>query len=154
MVATADIGKTVASAMRDPSAPRVIELAGGNYSPRDVATVFSAALGRSVVPVEIPESECSEVLSPYGFTRRTIEAWRELFRGFNSGRVCFQTPVSVRRGQTTLDEVVAAIAQTDSLTIEGNEHANQNENTLPTADARRPSVRGACDGLDRKWIGH
>ena len=75
-------------AMRDPSPPRVIELAGPrDYSPRDAAEAFSVALGRPVTAVEIPKSDWPSVLSAFGFSPRTIEAWRELFRGFDSGLV-------------------------------------------------------------------
>jgi uncharacterized protein YbjT (DUF2867 family) len=114
MVGAADIGRVAASAMRDSSPPRVIELAGPrDYSPRDAARAFSAALVRPVTAVEIPESEWPSVLSPYGFSPRTIEAWRELFQGFNSGRVSFeQTPTTVRRGETGLEEAATAMIRT------------------------------------------
>ena len=110
MVGAADIGRTAAAAMRDPSPPRLIELAGPrDYSPRDAAAAFTATLGRRVTPFEIPVSEWPSVLSPYGFSARTIEAWRELFLGFNSGRVSFEHTSTVQRGVTGLEEAATAM---------------------------------------------
>ena len=112
MVGAVDIGAAAAAAMRDPDAPRLVELTGPrDYSPQDAAAACSEALGRPVTAVEIPEAAWGSVLAGIGFSRRTIEGWRELFQGFNSGRIRFASARSkVERGMTKLEDVLPALA--------------------------------------------
>jgi uncharacterized protein YbjT (DUF2867 family) len=117
MVSTADVGRTAAGLMAGGDGEKVIELRGpDSYSPADAAAAFSKALGRPVRPVAVPEADWPSVLSGSGFSPRTIEAWAELFRGFNTGRIAFEHGEDVlRRGQTTLEEAVAAILRKAGL---------------------------------------
>ena len=112
MVGAADIGRMAAAAMRDRSAPRVIELTGPrDYSPRDAADACGAVLRGAVRAVAVPESDWSSILSRLGFSRRTIEGWEELFRAFNSGAVGFEgSSPTIRRGTTRLEEAVSDMA--------------------------------------------
>jgi uncharacterized protein YbjT (DUF2867 family) len=110
MVAAADVGRVAADAMMEPgTSARVIELDGpGSCSPNDAAAAFSRALGRKVEAVPIPESQWADALTRSGFRSRTIEAWIELFRGFNSGHIVFEGDEAARRhGRVTLAEAVA-----------------------------------------------
>jgi uncharacterized protein YbjT (DUF2867 family) len=110
MVAAVDVGRVVADVMMEPGVSAgVIELEGpGSFSPNDAAEAFSRALGRNVEAVPIPESRWPETLASSGFSPRTIEAWTELFRAFNAGRIDFEGNVSARRhGRVTLAEAVA-----------------------------------------------
>jgi hypothetical protein len=67
---------------------------------------------------EIPEAEWGSVLSAIGFSPRTIEAWRELFRGFNSGRIRFEGARSrIERGMTKLEDVLPALTETRGLAL-------------------------------------
>jgi len=68
-------------------------------------------LGRGVEVVEIPEAGWGDALGGSGFAPRTIAAWTEMFRGFNSGWIGFEGGEDeVRRGGVELAEVAAAIA--------------------------------------------
>ncbi len=111
MVAAADIGSLAARALRDASLSGVIQLEGPRpCSADDAARAFAAALGRPVAAVPVPEEEWGPNLEKSGFTPRTIAAWVEMFRGFNSGAIGFEargTPPL--RGTVSLDEAVRAI---------------------------------------------
>jgi uncharacterized protein YbjT (DUF2867 family) len=113
MVAAADIGALAARAMLDATMGGVIQLEGPQpCSADDAAAAFAAALGRPVTAVPVPEQEWAPNLQKSGFSPRTIEAWIEMFRGFNSGAVGFEkrdaAPV---RGTVALGEAVRAIAR-------------------------------------------
>ena len=112
MVAATDIGRVAAAALLSDEPGGVIELAGPrSYSPRDVAAAFARVLGRGVEVVEIPEAGWGDALGGSGFAPRTIAAWTEMFRGFNSGWIGFEGGEDeVRRGGVELAEVAAAIA--------------------------------------------
>jgi uncharacterized protein YbjT (DUF2867 family) len=111
MVSTADVGQAVADELRGNSPGRSdVEIEGpAAVSPDDVVSAFSRALGRSVAAVVVPESDWRAQLAASQFSPRTIEAWVELFRAFNSGWIRFQRPAGTRRGRTSIGEAVAAI---------------------------------------------
>lgn len=115
MVATADIGRVAAEALRqDWAGQRVIALQGpASYSPNDVAAAFARALGRPVQAVAVPESGWAEVLSQSGFSARTIAGFAELMRSVNSGHVDFGSDPAAepRRGREPIDTVVAALVK-------------------------------------------
>lgn len=113
MVSAADIGRVAAQAMLDGDrAPTVIELAGPrSYSPNDAAAAFGKVLGRAVQAIEVPEAQWPAVLKQTGFTDRTIEAWVEMFGGFNSGAIDFEGVGKLQRGTTTLEQAVAALLE-------------------------------------------
>lgn len=111
MVAAADIGAVAARAMTDAGRRGVIQLEGpAPCSADDAAAAFTAALGKPVTAVPVPENEWVANLERSGFAARTIAAWIEMFRGFNSGAVGFGgrgTPPL--RGSVTIAEAVRAI---------------------------------------------
>ena len=112
MVSTDDVGEAVAEALSRPGAPGCtdVELEGpAPVSADDAAAAFARALGRPVAAVVVPESEWPGQLAASQFSPRTIEAWTELFRAFNSGWIRFERPEKTRRGRTTIGEAVAAI---------------------------------------------
>jgi uncharacterized protein YbjT (DUF2867 family) len=107
------VAPVAAQALRDASLSGVIQLEGPSpCSADDAARAFAAALGRPVAAVPVPEEEWGPNLEKSGFTPRTIAAWVEMFRGFNSGAIGFEargTPPL--RGTVSLDEAVRAIVQ-------------------------------------------
>jgi len=112
MVSAPDIGALAARAMQDASLEGVVELQGPrDYSPIDAAQAFSKALGRPVQAVPVAEAEWASNLEKSGFSPRTIAAWSEMFRGFNSGAIGFERrggePL---RGAVTIEEAARAIA--------------------------------------------
>jgi uncharacterized protein YbjT (DUF2867 family) len=116
----ADIGECAAEALlTDAPGPRLIELEGPRaFSPDDAAAAFASALGRPVRAQCLPEAEWPAALEASGFSPRTITAWTELFRGFNSGHVAFEGPEAVRlRGRVTLREAVEAYVRATAAAL-------------------------------------
>jgi uncharacterized protein YbjT (DUF2867 family) len=111
MVSTNDVGRVAAEALLDGArGTRVIELAGPRlYAPNDAAAAFTEALGRPVAAVAVPEAQWPAVLTQAGFTPRTIEAWVELFRAFNSGVIRFEGRETERRGEVSLERAIAEL---------------------------------------------
>src|ERR1700693_786237 len=78
-------------------------------SPTDAAAAFPGPLGRPVPAAAQPQKQWPEVLAGSGFSPATIASWVELFRGFNSGWIDFESPASPLRGRIALDDAVGAI---------------------------------------------
>jgi uncharacterized protein YbjT (DUF2867 family) len=115
MVATADIGRAAAEALReDWGGIRTIGLEGpAAYAPNDVAAAFARALGRPVQAVAVPETGWPAALSQAGLSPGAVDGFVELNRALNSGHVDFATDPAAghRRGPTPIDAVVAMLAR-------------------------------------------
>jgi uncharacterized protein YbjT (DUF2867 family) len=112
MVAVSDVGEAAADALRDGQArARVVEIAGPTTcSPDHAAAAFAEALGRRVAAAAVPEAQWPAALQAWGFTPRTIEAWVELFRAFNSGHIRFEVGgASSVTGRTSIRAAVRSI---------------------------------------------
>jgi uncharacterized protein YbjT (DUF2867 family) len=125
MVSVEDVGHLAAEIMLSGVGRGVVELSGReDYSPDDAAEAFSKAMRRRVVASAVPEETWPATLAGFGFTPRTIEAWVELFRGFNSGRIHFEEAARVTRANVSLQRAVEAIvADLTRLPQRGQEHA-------------------------------
>ncbi|MGL4963827.1 MAG: NmrA family NAD(P)-binding protein [Inquilinus sp.] len=115
MVATADIGRAAAEALReDWAGQRTIALQGpAAYAPNDVAAAFARVLGKPVQAVAVPEAGWAEALSHGGFSARSIAGFTEMMRGLNSGHIDFASDPTAepRRGREPIDTVVATLAR-------------------------------------------
>jgi NAD(P)H dehydrogenase (quinone) len=105
MVATADIGKTVADVLTGPAWTgwRTIELQGPRpVAPNDIATAFARTLGKPVAATAIPRAQWEQSMGPHP-NRYHLE----MLDGFNSGLITFERhgaePIT---GATTLDQVI------------------------------------------------
>lgn len=95
MVATQDIGLTVAEALLNPpSIPhRVIELRGARqYSAEDIAAELSKALNRAISPVAVPQETWVAQLKQGGLSQQSAESMAEMHESINSGRIAFMNP--------------------------------------------------------------
>ncbi|MEO1599890.1 MAG: NmrA family NAD(P)-binding protein [Pseudomonadota bacterium] len=111
MVATRDIGRTIADALLDPPAVahRVIELKGTQqYSAEDIAAELSASLGRRIAAVLVPQEAWIEVLKDSGLSQQSAETMAEMHENINNGRIAFLDP-NARRASVTLADFVAEI---------------------------------------------
>jgi uncharacterized protein YbjT (DUF2867 family) len=115
MVSTADVGAAAARAMLDAASSGVIELEGPRAcSPEDAASAFAGVLGRPVQALAVPEDSWAATLADSGFSPRTIEAWIEMFRGFNSGFIDFERRTSAPvRGSVPIEDAIRAIVRRD-----------------------------------------
>ena len=112
MVASRDIGKTVASALLDgPRGTRVIELSGPkDLSPKDIAATLSEILGRTVTVAEAPLSAVVPTLTSFGFSADVAELFRGMMEGIGNGKVAFEGKEAVR-GSTSAAEVLRALTE-------------------------------------------
>ncbi|MDV2080852.1 NmrA family NAD(P)-binding protein [Marinobacter xestospongiae] len=110
MIATDDIGRIAADVLTETwSGKRVINLEGpARYSPRDVATQLSGALGKPVTAVAIPQTDWAQSVSGQGFSVPAVDGFVEMTQGLNSGHIGFndQPNAEHRRGVVRLGEVI------------------------------------------------
>lgn len=108
MVATKDIGLTVAEALLNPpSKPhRVIELKGARqYSAKDIAAVLSRSLNRKITPVAVPQEGWVDQLKQSGLSQQSAESIAEMYENINNGRISFLDP-HAKKGTIDLNTFV------------------------------------------------
>jgi len=104
MIATVDIGRTAATALREgPSGARVIELGGPARSMRDVATVLSAHLGKPLTVAEAPVSAMAPMLEGFGLSASLAGLYAEMTEGMIAGRIGFEGGHRRLEGSTSLE---------------------------------------------------
>jgi len=104
MVSASDIGKAVAMALiSPPEQNQIIELHGPqDYSPVHAALAFSELLGNEIAAVEAAESTWPDVFRGNGFPPATVQAFCEMFHGFNDNTIVFEGNHITARGTTDL----------------------------------------------------
>ncbi|HYQ30014.1 MAG TPA: NmrA family NAD(P)-binding protein [Polyangiaceae bacterium] len=112
MVATRDIGNTVARALLEgPRGTRIIELAGPvEVSPAEVAETLSKILERELKLAEVPLEAAVPTLTSFGFSQTVAEGFREMFAGLANGKVSWEGgSAEAARGTTSLETVLRAL---------------------------------------------
>jgi len=110
MIATVDIGRTVAEVLqKEWSGQRVIELEGPRrYAPNDVAAAFAAVLDRHVEAKVLPPTEWHATYLSWGLTPRSAAAMAEMLQGFNTGWIAYEKgEADTARGTTPLETVLS-----------------------------------------------
>ncbi len=105
MVATQDIGTTVADALLSPGEEkqRVIELKGANqYSPRDVAQAFSKVLNKDITPIEVPQDAWVSSLTEHGISTQVAETFAEMYANIPNRHIDF-IDANAKKGQVELE---------------------------------------------------
>ena len=101
-VAAADIGRVAAEAMQEKTdGVEVKELAGFWVSPAETAEIFGKVLGKEVKAVAVPEEQWIGILSNHN-SPKNAESLAEMFKGFNSGHIKFETEDQME-GKTTVE---------------------------------------------------
>lgn len=109
-VAAADIGRIAAESMQEKTAGiEIKELAGFWISPAETAEVFSNALGKNITAVAVPESQWMEILKNHN-SEKNAESIAEMFKGFNSGHIVFETEKQIS-GTTTIEDFAQKVLQ-------------------------------------------
>jgi uncharacterized protein YbjT (DUF2867 family) len=106
MVASRDIGETIARALLDgPRGTRIIELGGpAEVSPAEVAATFGRIFGRPVKVAEVPLEAAVATFSSLGFSQSVAEGFREMFEGIANGKVSWEGgSAEAARGTTSLE---------------------------------------------------
>lgn len=102
-VAAADIGRVASDAMQEKTAGvEIKELAGFWTSPEETAEAVSKVLGREVKAVAVPEEQWIEILSQYN-SPKNAKSLAEMFAGFNSGHIEFETENQIA-GKITVED--------------------------------------------------
>ena len=110
MVATADIGLHAARTLQETwQGRRVIELEGpSRVTPNDIATAFSAILQRPVRTQAVARDTWKALFVAQGMKHPLPRM--QMLDGFNEGWIEFEGGASIRKGATTLDPVLRALA--------------------------------------------
>ena len=102
-VAAADIGRVAAESMQEKTTGKEIkELAGFWASPAETAEAVGKVLGREVKAVAVPEDQFVEIAKNYN-SPKNAESMAEMFNGFNSGRIKFETENQIA-GKISLED--------------------------------------------------
>ena len=112
MVASADIGRTVAKVLCEEwQRLRVVELEGPRrYSASDIAKAFSSVLGRPVRSETVPRDTWESLFRSQGM--KHPEPRIQMLDGFNAGWIDFEgTPQDVLRGTTPLETVIQELVR-------------------------------------------
>jgi uncharacterized protein YbjT (DUF2867 family) len=112
MVATRDIGLTVAQALREPpERHQILDLSGPrDYSPADIAAVVGKLLGKKIAAQRSPLDQLVPTMTGFGFSTEMAELFRELTAGINDGRIKPGEGLPVR-GSTPPEEVLGALVR-------------------------------------------
>jgi uncharacterized protein YbjT (DUF2867 family) len=110
MVSVADIGALAARLMQETwIGRRIVELAGPtNTSPETAAAAIAAAIGTDVKALAVPREAWAGIFAGGGMSPRTVEAFIEMFDGFNNGTIRFEGG-EPRRGPTTMATAAKAL---------------------------------------------
>lgn len=111
MVATKDVGQTVAEALVNPPAipHRVIELKGAaQYSAQDIAAELSSLLDREVTAVPVPLEARVDTLTQSGLSQQAAESLVEMHENIGNGRIDFLNP-DARRGTVDLAGFISSL---------------------------------------------
>jgi uncharacterized protein YbjT (DUF2867 family) len=111
MVASADIGTTAAKLLLEGGhGKRVVELAGPReYSPRDIATVLTKILGRTVTAQQGPEEAMIPALTGAGLNGEWARLYQEMTHGINTGHVAWEKGQPSVRGTTDVEVVLRTL---------------------------------------------
>ena len=112
MVATQDIGATIAEALVNPTpeAHRVIELQGAaRYSAVDIAAELSRRLDREIAPIAVPLDAQVAQLKASGLSNQSAESLAEMHEAISNGRIAFTDP-GARKATVSLETYLAEIA--------------------------------------------
>jgi uncharacterized protein YbjT (DUF2867 family) len=110
MVDLEDIGRVAAETLlEDWTGTRVVELEGpARYTPSDVGTAFSKAIGSPVTVLPVPDTQWTSLMGMGGIPSAVIPHYIEMFQGLNNGTVDFEgAGASHIYGRVTLDEAIA-----------------------------------------------
>ena len=113
MVATRDIGLTVADALVNPPevAHRVIELKGADqYSAEDIAAAFSKKLNRQITAVPVPQEAWIDTFKQNGLSQQSAETMAEMHENINNGRIDFLDPDAKKASVDLADFVEKLVA--------------------------------------------
>lgn len=107
MIATDDIGKRAAALLIEGGQGfRVVELAGPQFTPAEVAEKLSAIVGKPLVVQQIPVEAMAATLQGWGVGASIAALYQEMTAAMNAGAVAFEFPERVEQAATPVDIVL------------------------------------------------
>ncbi|WP_027583029.1 NmrA family NAD(P)-binding protein [Bradyrhizobium sp. Ai1a-2] len=116
MVATADIGSTIADLLQqEGSGVRVVELESAErVSPIAIAAAFSKALGKPVKAEAVPREQWEAIFRAQGM--RNPLPRTQMIDGFNEGWIDFADKgANARKGSVSIDTAIAALVKGNTV---------------------------------------
>lgn len=102
-VAAKDIGRVAAESMQEKTdGVEIKELAGFWISPEETAEIIGKVLGREIKAVPVPEDQWVGILKNHS-SQKNAESAAEMFKGFNSGHIKFETENQIA-GKITVED--------------------------------------------------
>jgi len=102
-VAAADIGRVAAESMQEKTmGVEIKELAGFWTSPEETAKAVGKVLGKEVKAVSVPREQWVDILKNHN-SPKNVASIAEMFDGFNSGHITFETEYQID-GEITLED--------------------------------------------------
>jgi uncharacterized protein YbjT (DUF2867 family) len=113
MIATSDVGRTVADLLLEQEGRRVVELeAEQRVSPDAIAAAFAKALGKPVAARAVPRTQWEAIFRAQGM--RNPLPRMQMLDGFNAGWIAFADDgAHARKGKIGIDEVVTGLVGQD-----------------------------------------
>ncbi|HQU84954.1 MAG TPA: NmrA family NAD(P)-binding protein [Pyrinomonadaceae bacterium] len=104
-VAALDIGRVAAEEMLEKTdGKKVVELAGFWLSPSELAEIIGKVLGKEVKAFAVPQEQWLEIVKAHN-SPKNAESLVEMFKGFNSGYITFETQENLE-GKFTFEQFV------------------------------------------------
>jgi uncharacterized protein YbjT (DUF2867 family) len=110
-VAVCDLGTIIADLLTHPQrGRRVVECTGpAEWSPAEIAQVMGEVTGKAVRVQQWPASRSAEALVQFGVPRPVAILLQEMFEGFDSEHVVFESPQTARRGGISAKDAIASM---------------------------------------------
>ena len=118
MVATEDVGRTVAELLQeDWAGHRIVELQAERVTPNAIASAFARALDRSVRAEAAPRAHWEEIFRSEGM--RNPFPRMQMVDGFNEGWIDFSNcGAEARPGRIDIDSAIAALVRKETSRME------------------------------------
>jgi len=110
-VAVRDLGNAIADLLIRPQrGHQVVECTGPTeWSPGEIAQAMGEVTGKRVKVQQLPTSSATEVLTQLGVPRPVAALLQEMYEGFDSGHIAFESPQTVRRGKVSAKDAIAGM---------------------------------------------
>lgn len=112
MVATRDIGRAAAAALREGAQGRqIIELSGPReYSAADVAAALAALTGKPVTAVDAPLDAVVPTFTGFGMSPAVAGLFHEMYAGIAAGKVAWEGGgARAQRGTVSIEDVLRGL---------------------------------------------
>jgi uncharacterized protein YbjT (DUF2867 family) len=110
-VAVRDLGNIIADLLTKPQRGHSnVECTGPkDWSPSEIAQAMGEVTRKRIRVQQLPTSSATEILTQLGIPHPVAALLQEMFEGFDSGHIAFESPKTVRRGEISAKDALAAM---------------------------------------------